>query len=984
MSWLFVYVLLAEVAASSLEIAFPFNSQVPPVARVGTPFTFEFSPSTFVPSVDGMIYTLSGAPAWLSLERSSRKLWGTPGASDVGSPAFNITAATSAGSATMQVTLIVAPSPGPSLGANISDQLAKAGSLNGPTSLSLYPSKPFDITFARSTFVGNGNNLSYYATLSDHTPLPSWVDFDAERLRFSGTAPLLSASPQSFEILLIASDYVGFAATWTSFTLVVSSIQLVFSPWEQTGSGLFVGNIGTLDAVVGEDFNYAIERSILAEPDLSIVIDLGSAANWLHFDAKTFRISGHVLSNVQPGIITASAVVSYPASSTSETQVFQINVQPAQSSRPTPTALASRTSPSNVSTLGPSTGVTQEIGTSGRSVSKSLKIILPVVLGLILAVVALIALILYCRRRRAREQQRGILKPDISRPVIHVEEWQDDGQRASHDVEKGSDEGTRTPDRAPQVALNFSPKKPIVQSKYRQSGQTVIGENEAAILADFNRSSWGYTAHALPSHNPHDSMKIPTEMAWRSRLSNLSPTKHRPPRASYPMQPRSLVGHPRDRRLTGMGHGRRTYTSLSRGAGGSISVLRPRDCNSYSSCSTQSTSMLSATASAFPAPPAQKGGVPLLAIIDDADGQESVHPTGGVSDISGEGGGGGAGHRGPIDRRSLQEKRQSYIRHRAANRSPFFGATGPSSRTSSQSRSRNTAMLGTGYSSAMTGTNTSASATATTRTNSSTTGTADLPPSASVRSPNRSHRTTYSASSSLEPPLRIVKRRDQMQHQQLRNRLAAGFPRPVSASLGRGLRDSVHSTARSSRVFASADEESSSFYSQSSSAGSSAESLSSSSGEEGARVGQARDSSFVLPDGMMSHNGQASNGDAPLAEIEEVESAIARSGRLSQARRSGFGVGRGGKAYAAGAGGSIMDRPRPRSDMKWRGESGNYGSGRGRMSMARAGSRGRTPLSMISNGSGQVSGRASGSVNGKGGRIGSGAWGSFRGNEAFL
>lgn len=320
-------------------------------------------------------------------------------------------------------------------------------------------------------------------------------------------------------------------------------------------------------------------------------------------------------------------------------------------------------------------------------------------------------------------------------------------------------------------------------------------------------------------------------------------------------------------------------------------------------------------------------------------------------------GGGRSSGQHPIDRRSLHEKRQSYIRHRAANRSPFFGAGGPSSRTSSQSRRCNTTLMG--CSSTTTGTTTTA-----TRTDSS-------------------HRTTYSASSSLEPPLRITKRRDQTRQQQLllNGRSAEAFQRPVSTSLlRRATRGSLRlSTARSSRVFESAEEEeSSSFYSQSSSsASSSAASLS---------VCEDERAETAVGDGQPG----PADTRHPTAADEPMDVALARGGRVSQARRSG--AGRGSLAYggAVGGAGSIMDRPRPRSDLRWRRESGGgygFGVGGGGMGGARVASRGRTPLSLIANGNaggGRGSRAPSGSGWDKGGRSGSEAWGSFRGNEAFL
>ena len=55
-------------------VAFPFNAQVPLVARVNSNYTFTFSASTFYPSEQNtFVYTLSSAAPWLACSTRSKE-----------------------------------------------------------------------------------------------------------------------------------------------------------------------------------------------------------------------------------------------------------------------------------------------------------------------------------------------------------------------------------------------------------------------------------------------------------------------------------------------------------------------------------------------------------------------------------------------------------------------------------------------------------------------------------------------------------------------------------------------------------------------------------------------------------------------------------------------------------------------------------------------------------------------------------------------
>ncbi|OAG07490.1 uncharacterized protein CC84DRAFT_657975 [Paraphaeosphaeria sporulosa] len=278
--------LLATAVATSPEINFPLYLQLPPVARVGKAYNFQFAATTFQPNPDQLVYSIAGGPSWLHIHSENRTLWGTPEAKDAGTATFTIVAAGEAGSvANLDTRLPVKKDDGPKASGSILQALSKLGQLSGPRNITLLPSKSFDFVLDQDVFESDGKKLSYYATLADHTPLPSWISFDAKELRFTGTTPSTS-SPQNFDILLVVSDTPGFADASTPFTLVINNHLLLFRPVAQT-----------VNVTKGQDVDLKGLKSMLYLDDAPIRDDDIQSASadlpkWLSFDNHSFEISG--------------------------------------------------------------------------------------------------------------------------------------------------------------------------------------------------------------------------------------------------------------------------------------------------------------------------------------------------------------------------------------------------------------------------------------------------------------------------------------------------------------------------------------------------------------------------------------------------------------------------------------------------------------------------------------------------------------------
>jgi hypothetical protein len=201
--------LLPSVVVAYMQVNYPINQQLPSVAHVNTPYQFQFAPTTFQSDSQTVQYSLVNSPSWLLIDSKSRTLSGTPRAGNVGEISISAAATGAAGAVvTMDSKLLVPTDEELDTKVNITQVLAKARPLSGSTSVSIGSSKPFDISFPVDRFISNGKPLTYAATLSDHTPLPAWISFDASSMHFAGTSPS-TVSAQTFEVMLATCTTPG-------------------------------------------------------------------------------------------------------------------------------------------------------------------------------------------------------------------------------------------------------------------------------------------------------------------------------------------------------------------------------------------------------------------------------------------------------------------------------------------------------------------------------------------------------------------------------------------------------------------------------------------------------------------------------------------------------------------------------------------------------------------------------------------------------
>jgi axial budding pattern protein 2 len=269
---MFLFLLLASLvpfavaaptaSTSQLVLANPVRSQLPLIARVGSPYSWSISASTFLIEDDQghstpIAYNASGLPQWLSFSTSTLSFTGTvPTSALPGTIPITITASitSAADSSSDSFDLLISTKTPPQLAIPLAQQFydgnpAVSGAfvVNPSSALAPYysaatpregassiglripPTFDFSIGLQGATFAPWP--LHYSASLVGGAPLPDWMRYDQGSFTFDGTAPeyVDGSLPEPIEVVIEASDAEGYSAGPTarqSFWLTIASHEL--------------------------------------------------------------------------------------------------------------------------------------------------------------------------------------------------------------------------------------------------------------------------------------------------------------------------------------------------------------------------------------------------------------------------------------------------------------------------------------------------------------------------------------------------------------------------------------------------------------------------------------------------------------------------------------------------------------------------------------------------------------------------------------
>lgn len=285
---------------TAIELGFPFNEQLPTVARVDQPYDFTIANSTYRTYTGNSItYQANNLPSWLLFDSSSRTFSGTPSSDDVGT--FDIELVGNDGVDTISETYSMIVSD--DLGLELSSgnvmfvQISQYGRTNGVDGLVVQEGDQIDLRFNQDVFKSKLDSerpiIAYYGRSADRSSLPNWITFNSDDMSFTGTVPhVISREAPSFEygFSFIGSDYYGYAGAEGLFKIVVGGHQLSTNINETIKvNGTFNREF---DIEVPVFSNVFLDGSIISQDNISSV-EPQNLPDYITFNQDSYTLTGN-------------------------------------------------------------------------------------------------------------------------------------------------------------------------------------------------------------------------------------------------------------------------------------------------------------------------------------------------------------------------------------------------------------------------------------------------------------------------------------------------------------------------------------------------------------------------------------------------------------------------------------------------------------------------------------------------------------------
>jgi Ca2+-binding RTX toxin-like protein/GH24 family phage-related lysozyme (muramidase) len=283
-----------------------------------TPFTFVVPAGTFTDpnQADVLSYSATLAdgtalPAWLTFDAATGTFTGTPGDADTGAVSVKVTATDPTGLAASSTFVLT-----------VNHVNEAPVVVNALTDLSTDNTKAFAFVVPTNTFADPNRSdvLTYKATLTDGSALPSWLKFDPSTGTFSGIPAAADAGVLA--IVVTATDPGGLSAS-AGFKLTVDSKYA--SP---------VLNAPLLDQTMDEltPFRFAIPAGTFTDPNAAGKLSYSAALadgkalpSWLTFNAATGTFTG-TPGDGDIGTLNVKVTATDSASGLATTDTFSLTV----------------------------------------------------------------------------------------------------------------------------------------------------------------------------------------------------------------------------------------------------------------------------------------------------------------------------------------------------------------------------------------------------------------------------------------------------------------------------------------------------------------------------------------------------------------------------------------------------------------------------------------------------------------------------------
>ena len=255
------------------------------VANEDAAFSFVVPVDAFADTDVGDSLTLSAIlgedsalPAWLSFDALTNTFIGTPTNNEVGTLSVSVIATDNSGAAVTDTFSLTVnnTNDAPKVANAITDQVASEDAV-------------FNFTVPVDAFVDAdvGDSFILIATLSDGSPLPTWLSFDTLTNTFSGTPT--NGEVGAIDIQVTATD--GSRASVSDvFTLNITNTN---------DASTVTNTITDQIAAEGAEFNFTVPINTFSDEDVgdnltlsATLIDGSTLPAWLNFDPITNSFSG--------------------------------------------------------------------------------------------------------------------------------------------------------------------------------------------------------------------------------------------------------------------------------------------------------------------------------------------------------------------------------------------------------------------------------------------------------------------------------------------------------------------------------------------------------------------------------------------------------------------------------------------------------------------------------------------------------------------
>jgi hypothetical protein len=183
-----------------------------PSANVVTGNAYEFIPQVVDPDGQALDFAVTGLPTWAEFDSATGRLWGTPGAGDIGAYA-GIVISVSDGVATASL---------PEFSIDVTSG-TPPGSTNRSPVISGSPTSSVTVGQAYS-FTPSASDPDGQALTFSITNKPSWATFSTSTGRLNGTPAAANAGTYSGIVISVSDGSAS--ASLPSFTLTVQQVQL--------------------------------------------------------------------------------------------------------------------------------------------------------------------------------------------------------------------------------------------------------------------------------------------------------------------------------------------------------------------------------------------------------------------------------------------------------------------------------------------------------------------------------------------------------------------------------------------------------------------------------------------------------------------------------------------------------------------------------------------------------------------------------------